>query len=287
MRALCKETCLQKYGCGSSFESEEVKDKIKQSMLKNYGVDNIFKIPEVQDQIHEKLRNSGGIGFANPLTMQKIVNTYIEKYDTDNPSKLESVKNKRAATLMERYGIDNTLKHSIFREKGNAMILERYKVEFISQNKDIRKKIEATNIMRFGCPNPMQNPELAKKCLQTLANSKYVVENNNSMTRCSSTWELATVLYFIENNIRFEKDAYSFKIDDKRYYIPDFYLPDYDLWIEVKGRWMRNSKEKWDAFHETRPNSELWNGNKLFELGLLDKRKRIKFDPKPYKVDKK
>jgi hypothetical protein len=34
-------------------------------------------------------------------------------------------------------------------------------------------------------------------------------------------------------------------------YTPDFYLPDFDLWIEVKGAWMGDSRKKFDEFGMT------------------------------------
>ena len=54
-------------------------------------------------------------------------------------------------------------------------------------------------------------------------------------------------------------------------YRPDLYLSDQDLWIEIKGYMRPVSKEKWNWFHEAYPNSELWNKNKLIELGILTK----------------
>jgi predicted nuclease of restriction endonuclease-like RecB superfamily len=45
-------------------------------------------------------------------------------------------------------------------------------------------------------------------------------------------------------------------------YIPDFYLPDHDHWIEVKGVWTPDSKKKYEEFSETYKVS-LFRANKL------------------------
>ena len=52
-------------------------------------------------------------------------------------------------------------------------------------------------------------------------------------------------------------------------YRPDCYLPDEDLWIEIKGYFREIGKVKWSWFHNQHPNSELWNEEKLKELGVL------------------
>lgn len=51
-------------------------------------------------------------------------------------------------------------------------------------------------------------------------------------------------------------------------YIPDCYLPIEDKWVEIKGRFLGDAKEKWDWFHSTYPNSELWDRPKLKSMGL-------------------
>lgn len=56
---------------------------------------------------------------------------------------------------------------------------------------------------------------------------------------CDSSWELAWVIYHLDNNIKFEKNwkkfEYTYK-KKKRYYMPDFYLVEDKKYIEIKGR---------------------------------------------------
>lgn len=61
------------------------------------------------------------------------------------------------------------------------------------------------------------------------------------------TWERDFANILNENNIRWERCNFTFKyhMDNKlRRYTPDFYLPDYDLIIEIKGYWWGSDKEK-------------------------------------------
>ncbi len=42
-----------------------------------------------------------------------------------------------------------------------------------------------------------------------------------------------------------------------RCYTPDFYLPEYDLYIEVKGRWWGRDREKMDIVMKIYPNKKI------------------------------
>ncbi|MCK9567370.1 hypothetical protein M0R72_00285 [Candidatus Pacearchaeota archaeon] len=91
---------------------------------------------------------------------------------------------------------------------------------------------------------------------------------------CIASYELKTVQWLNKTKIRFLWQPHVFFMPDgKRSYRPDAYLIDSDLWIEIKGRFYPAAKEKWDWFHSEYKNSELWNKDKLQEIGILPKRK--------------
>lgn len=55
---------------------------------------------------------------------------------------------------------------------------------------------------------------------------------------CNSSWELAWVIYNLENNISFirNKDGFKYIFENKEYkFYPDFYLPNENKYIEIKG----------------------------------------------------
>ena len=89
---------------------------------------------------------------------------------------------------------------------------------------------------------------------------------NNSGGRCKwfevagqkvqGTWERDMALKFEEDGVNWYKpklnrDVLRYTLDDKeKSYTPDFYLPDEDLYIEVKGHWWGNDKNKMKAVLE-------------------------------------
>ena len=64
-----------------------------------------------------------------------------------------------------------------------------------------------------------------------------------------STWEVAMAKKFDELGVKWVRDEnmileYRTVRNRKRKYIPDFYLPEYDLYIEVKGYWTDAARHK-------------------------------------------
>ena len=67
---------------------------------------------------------------------------------------------------------------------------------------------------------------------------------------CSSSWELAYVIYNLENNIKFKrnKKGFDYIIDgEKHKYYPDFLLEN-NVYVEIKGLKYKGTKEKIEQF---------------------------------------
>ena len=72
---------------------------------------------------------------------------------------------------------------------------------------------------------------------------------DGSAVLMDSTWEVMMANRLNELDIKWERDPtmkleYETRGGRKRNYIPDFYLPDLDLYIEVKGYWTDAAKHK-------------------------------------------
>jgi hypothetical protein len=77
-----------------------------------------------------------------------------------------------------------------------------------------------------------------------------------------SGFEVLMVLGFYKKGIAFEYEPKSFKLRDAFRYTPDFYLPETDSWIEVKGWMKEKDQEKVDLFRAL--------GNKIKVYRLKD-----------------
>ena len=72
---------------------------------------------------------------------------------------------------------------------------------------------------------------------------------DGTIVSMDSSWEVACAEKLDELGVRWERDT-SLKLEYRterlrlRNYIPDFYLPDYDIYLEVKGYWTDAAKWK-------------------------------------------
>jgi hypothetical protein len=132
---------------------------------------------------------------------------------------------------------------------------------------DKRKK---TCIERYGFHAPTLNPEIARKAARTQAAS-YILHHwkTGEELVCQASYEKAVVEYWNKNKTNFLWQSKTFLMPDGKSYRPDAYLPDQDLWIEVKGYFYKDAKEKWEWFQSVHPNSELWDNKKLKSLKIL------------------
>ena len=73
-----------------------------------------------------------------------------------------------------------------------------------------------------------------------------------------STWEVAMARRLDELSVKWIRNSdlkleYVTRGRRKRKYIPDFYLPDYDLYIEVKGYWTDAARHKMKDVQKRNP----------------------------------
>ena len=91
-------------------------------------------------------------------------------------------------------------------------------------------------------------PRKKKKKKLWSKQSKYK-RKDGSLVLMDSTWEVAMAKRLDHLKIAWDrredmKLTYYSKTGRKRNYIPDFYLPEYDIYIEVKGYWTDAAKFK-------------------------------------------
>lgn len=135
-----------------------------------------------------------------------------------------------------------------------------------------KRKIEKekqTFLKHYGVDNPLKNKEIALKAARN-SNNVYVLNHwkDNREIICQASYEKKVVESFNKNKENYEKNI-PFTMPNGRVYFVDFYLPDRDLYIEVKGYKRPKNMAKWEWFHEMHPNSELWDKNRLKKLGIL------------------
>jgi rubredoxin len=155
-------------------------------------------------------------------------------------------------------------------EKTKETMKKKYGVEHVLQSREIKEKQEKTMELRFGVRHPQQHPDLAIKSAKA-SNITHILRHWFSREEivCQGSYEKATVEYFNRNHIDYLWQPKIFTMPNGKTYRPDCYLPDQDLWIEIKGYFRKDAQEKWQWFQSEYPNSELWDKQKLRSLKIL------------------
>ena len=128
---------------------------------------------------------------------QKGKQTKLEKYGNENYNNLEKYKQ----TCLEKYGVDNGAKSIKSKQKQRDTFLRNYGVDYYTRLDEQKQK-------------------------------SYITKKKNK-TFSSSNIEKLFEVYLIENNIK-----YIYQYRSKEYpFNCDFYIPKFDLYIEIQGNW--------------------------------------------------
>lgn len=142
-----------------------------------------------------------------------------------------------------------------------------------SKSEEHRKKLSLSksgvNNPNFGKPS-----RHAKRC--------WYICPNGSTVSMRSNWEVAYAEWLNQNNIQWEYEPKTFILNDGSAYTPDFYLNATDEFIEVKGWFTDDHKNRVAKFRNANPNCKLTIADKQYleGLGIDLKQKFVSTRPK-------
>lgn len=91
------------YGSWTEKQKQEHADKIKEGFQRKYGMDNVFQTEEFKDEHKKKMTEKYGVD--NYFKMRDVVvEHWLEKINTDNPSKNKEIKDRANKTVRKKYG---------------------------------------------------------------------------------------------------------------------------------------------------------------------------------------
>ena len=130
---------------------------------------------------------------------------------------------KAIDTQIKNWGTASCYSSPIYREK----MKEKYGVEYLFQREDIKEKRKQTLVQRYGVEHPNQNPEILNKVWNTC--KSHMTFNTSGEEEQIYQW-LQELNYNVIHH--YKSEDYPFNCD--------FYLPDYDLYIEYNGSQFHN-----------------------------------------------
>lgn len=225
-----RQTKLERYGDANYNNAEKMlktkeendsytlmKETHKKTCLERYGVEHHWQLPEIRE---------------------KIIDTFMENYGCDNPMKNSDVRELVKITNIERYGYENTFQVPQFKEKIHNSNVENYGVGMPLLNPEINAKGKATMVKIFGVEYYSQTGlgHSGYKWKEYILPSGKIIKIQGYEGR----YIPILIRAFGEENIIFERkempEIWYKGLDGKEHrYFPDFYIPKYNLIIEVKS----------------------------------------------------
>jgi len=272
VRDKTEQTCIERYGSkvAYGYGTKEHNNLIN----KKYGTNNVNTLDFVKVKIKQtKLERYGNEGYHNIEKMEK---TNLKKYGVKNPFQSEKIQNKIKQTMLNNWGVENPSQSKEIQNKIKENNLNKYGVESTTQLKEVKDKMKQTMLNNWGVDNPSKHPDIVKRRQETFIKNhgvtsiarldksketmlkRYGTSVKNSCKwfkiegqQIQGTFELEVANWLVENKIKFithdniASIKYLNEDNVESNYYPDFYLPEYNLYLEPHAKYWWDDKFKW------------------------------------------
>lgn len=245
VKAKSRQTCLERYGVEYSSQADDVKQKARQTNLLRYGAPCNMSTDEFKEVSRRACLERYGVEYVlqSPVIRQKIADTCLTRYGTEYALQSPDIRQKITDTCHERYGGVGFASQELS-SKTKQTCLERYDVDCYSKSQDrkdrlpqIQSKTKHTCFERYGVEHYSQTQDYKDRTYNTK-------KLNNTFSTSVVEEQFAT---YLDNQTmsyirQYKSEVYPFNCD--------FYLPDYDLYIEIQASWVHGG-HPYDAEHDT------------------------------------
>ncbi len=235
-----KETNTNKYGCDEYIKSDDFIKKSKETLLQRYGVDNYAKTPDWKIQAKETSDEKyGGIGFQSKTLCEKISKTNFDRYGFEIPAISDEIKKRISESIIEKYGKKHVNLNEDFR-----------KVNFkVAQHTNYIEFNESVGLSVFQCDYGENHTFKISSDLfssRTNGNVKLCTVCNN-INQHESHKENELKKYIESINVKTEKRRF----DNKEI---DIYIKELNLGFEFNGIYWHSDVYKEKNYHINKTN---------------------------------
>jgi hypothetical protein len=252
-----EETNLSKFGSKWFLGTKECHEKTKQTCLEKYGTEYYQSTNECKSKVIEtNLARHGYEHFDN----EKIKQYWMDHYGVENCLAVKEVRDKAKQTCLERYGTENYQSTKEWQEKIKETCQRKYGADTWQQSSVYKEnystfieKRRQTCLEKYGKESFCQTDEWREKVLPTKLKKEHdTKERHQSFTK--STIEEQFYKWLIEQGYEVKR-----QYSDERYtFNSDFYLPQFDLFIEIQGHWTHGGHDYDENSEEDRKKLEKW-----------------------------
>jgi len=182
------------------------------------------------------------------INQEKIKESIKTKYNVENISQLDFIKEKKKITFLNKYGVQNpfNLESSINKSrktrKYNKNWIEKQKTtklkKYNDENYNNKEKAKQTSLLKYGTEYPIQNKLVKDKYNWSEINKKsYLTKKKNHSFKQSKPEDESYIL--LKEKHPDIKRQYKSKLYP---FACDFYIPSLDLYIECNYHWTHGGK---------------------------------------------
>ena len=242
IKAKIKQTCLEKYG-EECFTKTNMFKKIIKSKYENMSDEDKYQIYNIKRK--QTCLEKYGVEYytqtSNFIKVRK--QTCLEKYGVEYYSQTKEYKESYKNTMIQHYGVEHPLQSKEIMNKTINTCLKKYGVKNYSSTKECKNKVKQTNIKKYGSEYYQLSNDWKNKINEI--NQKIYITKKQNHTINSSSIEQKIENYFIENKFNYIHQYKSIEYP----FSCDFYLPDYNLYIEIQGHFS-HGKHPFNKYNE-------------------------------------
>ena len=219
-----KQTCMNRYGVISVTQLDSMKEKSKKTCIEKYGSDYITQTIQFKDRSKKSC---------------------IKRYGVESFNQSDIIKEKKKESYREHYGVDHPSQATEVKEKKKQTCLINFGVEYPGQSNIVKNKNKITCLKKYGVENPSQSFKIHnRKIKNSFRRKKYILPNGKEISIQGE--EPQFLDYIFSNDLLKEEEIVSYPKRIKyitedgkdHYYFPDFYVPKFNLIVEVKSSYI-------------------------------------------------
>jgi very-short-patch-repair endonuclease len=215
--------------CSRQCERKDYVEKLQNEL----GTTSVFSLDSIKKQI--KKTNLEKYGCENPMQNSKIVekvkSTCLKRYGVQNGGGTKESLEKIKQTNMKKRGVEWPAQNKSVIEKARKNCLEKRGVDWFTKDPEIINKVKETCEKKYGKSTYLWSETYATNFDEYL--QKTILTKKMNGTTNSSSIEEQVLDWMKRNKFKFE---YQYKCDRYPFFC-DFWIEDYDLFIEIQGNW--------------------------------------------------
>lgn len=233
--------------------TENVKIKINKGNIPYYKKFDEYKNVHIGDEIDVNIKylskqNTSVIKYVCDNCGEEKETTYKNYCDHRRDKTLDLCKGKcankkREDTNMKLYGVKNCFQNEEMKEKSKETMMEKYGVDHNMKIEKCKNDRKQTYLKNYGVDNPSKNKIIFQK---NLKNGLKIKKYKSTELYYQGTYEFDFLEKYY-NTLKIENGLSIEYYDDKnnnKIYHSDFYLPYYNLIVEIKSAYWYYKHEK-------------------------------------------